>query len=106
MRDLAERVTRLKFVHDIIYWIEYVVLTTVLTFPLAYYEGYVREHKYGLATQTFGPWFGDQFKTLLLNVVLGAIAVPILFAIVGSHRYLLSVCDRGNDRAGFHFPDL
>ena len=38
MRDLAERVTRLKFVHDIIYWIEYVVLTTVLTFPLAYYE--------------------------------------------------------------------
>ena len=82
MRGLAERVTRLKFVHDIIYWIEYAVLTTVLTFPLAYYEGYIREHQYGLATQTFGPWFGDQFKGLLVNVVLGAIAVPILFAIV------------------------
>jgi len=82
MRDLAERVTRLKFLHDIIYWIEYVVLTTVLTFPLAYYEGYMREHKYGLATQTFGPWLNDEFKGLLVGIVLGAIAVPILFAIV------------------------
>ncbi|PYV64134.1 MAG: hypothetical protein DMG95_05110, partial [Acidobacteria bacterium] len=82
MRDLAERVTRLKFVHDIIYWIEYVVLTTVLTFPLAYYEGYIREHQYGLATQTFGPWLNDEFKGLLVGIVLGAIAVPILFAIV------------------------
>jgi len=82
MRDLAERVTRLKFVHDIIYWVEYAVLTTILTFPLAYYEGYIREHKYGLATQTFGPWLNDEFKGLLINVLLGAIAVPILFAIV------------------------
>jgi STE24 endopeptidase len=53
MRDLAERVTRLRFVHDIIYWVEYIVLTSILLFPLAYYEGYMREHKHGLATQTF-----------------------------------------------------
>ncbi len=82
MRNVAERITRLRFIHDIIYWIEYTLLTTILGFPLAYYEGYIREHQYGLATQTFGPWFGDQFKNLLVNVVLGAIAVPILFAIV------------------------
>ena len=82
MRDIAERITRLRFVHDVVYWIEFTLLTTILGFPLDYYEGYVREHQYGLATQTFGPWFGDQFKNLLVNVVLGAIAVPILFAIV------------------------
>src|SRR5438270_9129002 len=50
MRDLAERVTRFKPVHSVVYWIEYVVLTTILTFPLAYYEGFSREHKYGMAT--------------------------------------------------------
>jgi len=27
-------------------------------------EGFIREHKYGLATQTFGPWLGDQLKGL------------------------------------------
>ena len=82
MRDLAERVTRFKPVHSIVYWIEYLVLTTVLTFPLAYYEGFSREHKYGMATQTFGPWLNDQFKGLMVNVILGAIAIPILFGIV------------------------
>ena len=82
MRDLSERVTRFKPVHSIVYWVQYLVLTTILTFPLAYYEGYVREHTYGMATQTFGPWFNDQFKALLVNVVLGAVIVPILFGIV------------------------
>ena len=82
MRDLAERITRVRFIHDVVYWIEYTVLSTILGFPLAFYEGYVREHKYGLATQTFGPWMGDQFKGLLVGLVLGAIALPILFAIV------------------------
>ena len=82
MRDLAERITRFKPIHTIAYWIEYLVLTFVLGFPIAYYEGYVREHKYGLATQMFGPWMNDQFKALLVGIVLGAIAVPILFGIV------------------------
>jgi STE24 endopeptidase len=82
MRDLAERVTRFKPVHSVVYWIEYLVLTTILTFPLAYYEGFSREHKYGMATQTFAPWLNDQFKGLLVSVVLGAIAIPILFGIV------------------------
>src|SRR5215470_7802278 len=53
MRDIAERITRLRFVHDIIYWVEYIALTTILLFPLTDYEGYVREHQYGLATQRF-----------------------------------------------------
>ena len=39
-------------------------ITTVLQFPLAVYEGYIREHKYGLATQTFGPWMRDQLVGL------------------------------------------
>ena len=54
----------------------------LLGFPLEFYESYVREHKYGLATQTFGPWMGDQLKAFLVSLVLGAIAVVILFAIV------------------------
>jgi hypothetical protein len=41
---------------------QYIVVATVLGFPLEYYENFVREHKYGLATQTFGPSMGDEFK--------------------------------------------
>lgn len=82
MRDLAERVTRFKPVHTIVYWTEYLVVTTILVFPLTVYEGYFRERKYGLATQTFGPWLNDQFKGLLINLVLGAILTAFLFGIV------------------------
>lgn len=82
MRNFAERLTRFRPLQTFLYWVEYLLLTSVLTFPLAFYEGYMREHKYGLATQTFGPWLGDQLKGLLVGLVLGGISVTILFAIV------------------------
>jgi STE24 endopeptidase len=82
MRNYAERVTRFKPVHTIVYWAQYLLLTTILGFPLSVYEDFFREHKYGLSTQTFGPWMGDQLKGLLINLVLGAILAVILFGIV------------------------
>jgi STE24 endopeptidase len=82
MRDLAERIAPFRWLQDALYWGQYLVLTSVLGFPLAYYEGYVREHKYGLATQSFWPWMGDQGKDLLLGLIFGALAIMLLFAIV------------------------
>ncbi len=82
MRDLAERITRRKPLQTFLYWLEYAIVTFILGFPLAFYEGYVREHKYGLATQTFGPWFNDQLKGLAVGVVLGGLITVLLFGIV------------------------
>jgi STE24 endopeptidase len=82
MRNLAERVTRFKPVHTFVYWAEYLFVTSVLAFPLTVYEEYFREHKYGLATQTFGPWMSDQFKGLLVGLVLGGILTILLFGVV------------------------
>ena len=81
-RDLAERVTRFKPVHTFVYWMQYLVLTTLLVFPLTVYEEYFREHKYGLATQTLGPWMGDQLKNLGVNLVLGSLLAMLLFGVV------------------------
>ena len=82
MRDLSERVTRFKPVHTFVYWLQYLVLTSILVFPLTVYEDYFREHKYGLATQTFGPWMGDQMKELGVNLVLGGLLAMLLFGVV------------------------
>jgi STE24 endopeptidase len=82
MRDLPERITRFKPIHTFLYWTQFVVLTSLLTFPLDVYEGYFREHKYGLATQTFGPWLGDRLKGLGLAVVLGGLLMVALYGIV------------------------
>lgn len=82
MRNLAERITRFKPLQTLIYWTEFLVVTTILGAPLAVYEEYFRERQYGLATQTFGPWLGDQFKGLLVNIVLGGILAVLLFGVV------------------------
>ena len=82
MRDFAERTTRFRPLQTFLYAVEYLILTAVLGFPLAVYEGYFREHQYGLATQTFGPWFIDQLKGLGVGVLLGGLAIVLLFGIV------------------------
>lgn len=82
MRDLAERVTRFRPLQTALYWIQFIVVMSVLTFPLTVYEGYLREHKYNLLNQTFGPWMRDQLVGLAVGVVLGAILMVPLFGLV------------------------
>lgn len=81
MRDFSERIT-VKPLQTFQYWVLYLIAVTILTFPLTVYEDYFREHKYGLATQTFGPWMVDQLKSLGVGLVLGGILVTVLFGIV------------------------
>jgi STE24 endopeptidase len=82
MRDLAERITRFRPLQTALYWIQFIVVVSVLSFPLSLYEGYVREHKYGLLNQTFGPWMRDQLVGLAVALVLGAILMVPLFGLV------------------------
>jgi len=82
MRNLAERLTRFRPLQTVLYWIQFIVVVSVLTFPLGVYEGYFREHKYGLLNQTFGPWMRDQVVALIVGLVLGAILMVPLFGLV------------------------
>ena len=82
MRNAAERVTRRKPIQTFLYWAMYSVLTGVIAFPFTYWRGFVREHKYGLATQNFGGWMGDQLKGLAVSVVLGGLFVALLYGVL------------------------
>lgn len=81
MRSIAERVTRFRSGQVALYWAQYLVVTSVVTFPFAVYSGYVREKQYGFATEDFGGWFGDQLKALALGLVIGAIALVVLYRV-------------------------
>ncbi|HYM74410.1 MAG TPA: M48 family metallopeptidase [Candidatus Dormibacteraeota bacterium] len=82
MRNLAERITRFRPLQTALYWVQYFLAASVLTFPMTVYEGYFREHKYGLLNQTFGPWMRDQLIGLTVGLILGAILVVPLFGLV------------------------
>jgi STE24 endopeptidase len=81
MRDFAERITRFKAMQVVIYAIAYLLLTSLLSFPLLVYERFMREHKYGLATQTFGAWFGEQMTALVVGVIGFTILLIVLYAV-------------------------
>ena len=82
MRNLAERITLFRLIQRALYWVQFILVFSVLTFPLGIYEGYFREHKYGLLNQNFGEWMRDQFVGLAVGVVLGAILMVPLFGLV------------------------
>jgi STE24 endopeptidase len=85
MRDLAERITCFRPLQTALYSVQLIVLVSLLTFPLTVYEGYFREHKYGLSNQTFGPWMRDQSVQLAVLLVLGT---PLMIALFGVVRRL------------------
>jgi STE24 endopeptidase len=81
-RTLAERITRRRPLQTGLYWIQYLAATSLLGFPLIFYTDYLREHQYGMATQSLGPWMGDQIKGLLVGLVLGGVLAVVLFGLV------------------------
>ncbi|MGA7991178.1 MAG: M48 family metallopeptidase [Thermoanaerobaculia bacterium] len=82
MRNLAERLVRFRPAQTFLYWVQYLLVTTAVLLPMTIYEGYVREHRYGLANQTFGPWMGDQAKALAVGLLLGGLGVAALYGVV------------------------
>src|SRR5947207_7066030 len=81
LRDFAERAARFKPLQVTLYIVPYLLLVYVLSFPLNLYEHFYREHQYGLATQSFAPWFGEQMVALGLTLIIGTILLIVLYAV-------------------------
>src|SRR5437773_372438 len=80
IRDLAAALTSFRPVQAGIYAIGFAIITWALNLPLNCYEGFVREHQYGMSNQTFGAWFGESLKALTVALVI----LPIVFAVLYS----------------------
>src|SRR6185369_5084570 len=66
LRDRIARLTRFR---------------PVQTFPLTFYESFSRERTYGLLNLDFGGWLRDQIVSLLMMMILGGLAVTVLYAV-------------------------
>ncbi len=64
------------------YFAMYTILTLMLTFPMGVYESYFRERKYWLMNLTIAGWFREYLIGNTVGLVLGGIAVIVLFGIV------------------------
>jgi STE24 endopeptidase len=90
MRDLATRYVRWTFVAAMLYFVLLSLVTTLLTFPLDFYGGFVVPHQFDLTNQSFGAWLGDFGKELGVNLAIGApIAALALLGIRRIRRWWL-----------------
>jgi Zn-dependent protease with chaperone function len=80
LRAFAEKTTRFKALQVALYTIAYVLIVSLLSFPLGIYADYFREHKYGLATQTFGPWLGERLISLGVLMMAATLGLIVLYA--------------------------
>jgi STE24 endopeptidase len=82
MRDLCVRITGRPWLHNAMYGALYITLVTLVSLPWAAYEGYFREHQYGMSNQDFAGWLGDEAKGLLIGLIFGVIGVVALYAVI------------------------
>jgi Zn-dependent protease with chaperone function len=73
LRDLAQRVTIRWYGALALYFIAFSILVYVLNWPLSCYAGFVRQHAYGLSTQSFIDWQKDSLKGLAVSLAFGCL---------------------------------
>jgi STE24 endopeptidase len=86
IRDWAEERTRNRTYQVMIYGAIYLGIVTAATLPVSIYEGFVREHAFGLSNQTFLQWLGDFAKSFGLALIATLIGLPIFYAAVRRAR--------------------
>lgn len=84
LRELARRISTRPWLSTMLYVVFWLLAVTLLSLPMTIYAEFFREHQYGLATQTFGAWSGDQLKSLLVDLVVAPPLLAMLY--VGVRR--------------------
>jgi len=82
LRNAAHRIGRRWFFTIVVYLALFTVITFVIDLPLSYFTGFVRPHAYDLSNQTFGKWFGDELKGLMVGLILGALLLWMPYLLV------------------------
>jgi len=82
MRGIAEHIMPWRWLQTLTYAVLFILATAALTFPLTMYEGFSREHEFGLSNQTFDEWLNEYFIGLAVNVVLTGLFLTGIYAIV------------------------
>lgn len=82
LRDFARRLGWKWYFALCLYFVLLILLNYGLSWPLDYYQGFVRPHAYGMSNQTFQKWFGDSLKELAVVSALGVLFLWIPYLLL------------------------
>jgi len=86
IQDWAAARTLSRGYQVMLYAAAYVAITVAAAFPLTLYEGFFREHRYGLSTQNFWQWLGDFGIQFALTFAASVLLLPILYMAIRRAR--------------------
>jgi STE24 endopeptidase len=110
LRDWAQVAVRGWFPVVAVYTLLYLVTIYLLDLPLSWYQGFVRQHEFGLSNQSLGQWFSDSLKGLLVMLVMGVATIspvaPLAASLVALYRPRSGAVSAAvlTDPAGAHRP--
>jgi STE24 endopeptidase len=82
IRDWAAGITRSRTYQVMLYAACYVAIFTAAELPLTIYEGFFREHAFGLSNQSFTQWFGDFAIGFAILMIASLVVLPVLYAAI------------------------
>jgi STE24 endopeptidase len=82
MRNLAERMTERRGLQTFLYGLQFIAVTSILTFPLAYWQDFVREHEFGLSNLTREAWLTEYAIGFAVNLVMTSVFLVALYGII------------------------
>ena len=79
LRNIAESAVKNRFLQGMLFIALFVVVSAVIDLPTDYYQGFIREHRFGLSNLTTGGWLSEQLKGLMVGVILGSFVGSLLY---------------------------
>ena len=58
------------------------LLIQLILLPLAYYRGYIIEHRFGLSNQTLAMWFSDYLKENGISILISSLGMTGIYALM------------------------
>jgi STE24 endopeptidase len=81
---LLNSVTHSYWISVWLYFVVFVIILQLVAMPLAFYSGFVVDHKFSLSTQTLQGWVVDELKGLGVELVFGILAGSVLYYLIGN----------------------
>jgi STE24 endopeptidase len=79
VRRFTERLTRRPNLNVMACVVIFSVTMWLVSLPLAFATGFLREKRYGFMNQDFGGWMGDRGKQFLVTILLRLLVVTVLY---------------------------
>ncbi len=81
-RAAARLASGRRFATIALYAVAYVLIQALVFLPLSWYAGYLRQHAYGLSTETAAAWLGDWAKAVAITVVFSALLLWVPYGLL------------------------